>query len=43
MSEEQVSEFVHNLRQSFNDFGDIQMPTIACIDGFALGMYKMQL
>ena len=37
MSEAQVAEFVHNLRSSFNEFGDLPMPTIASIDGFALG------
>ena len=37
MSEIQVAEFVHNLRQSFTDFSEIHMPTIACVDGFALG------
>ena len=37
MSDAQVSEFVHNLRESFNEFGNLPMPTIACIDGFALG------
>lgn len=37
MNEGQVEAFVHKLRTSFSDFGDLQMPTIACIDGFALG------
>lgn len=37
MNESQVAEFVHNLRASFNEFGELLMPTIACIDGFALG------
>ncbi len=37
MTEQQVSEFVHTLRQSFTSFDEMPMPTIACIDGFALG------
>jgi methylglutaconyl-CoA hydratase len=39
MNEQQVGEFVHNLRQSFTEFAEMPMPTIACIDGFALGYY----
>lgn len=38
MNEQQVGEFVHNLRQSFTEFAEMPMPTIACIDGFALGL-----
>lgn len=37
MSKQQVAEFVHALRSSFTDLQDLPMPTIAAIDGFALG------
>jgi methylglutaconyl-CoA hydratase len=37
MSEEQVELFVNELRQTFQDFAEIRVPTIACIDGPALG------
>ncbi|KAJ3254924.1 hypothetical protein HK103_006721 [Boothiomyces macroporosus] len=37
MTPEQVSAFVHSLRASFTEFEELPMPTIAAIDGFALG------
>jgi methylglutaconyl-CoA hydratase len=33
----QVSQFVHQLRSSFTELEELPMPTISCIDGFALG------
>jgi methylglutaconyl-CoA hydratase len=33
----QVSSFVHQLRSAFTDLEELPMPTISCIDGFALG------
>ena len=37
MSDFQTELFVENLRRTFLDFRNISIPTIACIDGFALG------
>jgi methylglutaconyl-CoA hydratase len=37
MSQQQVQEFVHGLRSSFTELQDLPIPTIAAIDGFALG------
>lgn len=37
MNETEVSEFVHKLRSTFIDWEKLGQPTIACIDGAALG------
>ncbi|KAI8893804.1 ClpP/crotonase-like domain-containing protein [Globomyces pollinis-pini] len=37
MTPAEVSSFVHDLRASFTEFEDLPIPTIAAIDGFALG------
>lgn len=37
MSQSEVKEFVRKLQQTFNMIEDLEVPTIACIDGFALG------
>ncbi|KAL8622048.1 hypothetical protein ACOMHN_056533 [Nucella lapillus] len=37
MSNEEVAAFLHKLRQSVSDLAALPMPTIAAIDGFALG------
>ncbi len=37
MAKEDVAEFVWGLRNSFNMIEDLPIPTIACVDGFALG------
>jgi len=37
MSETEVELFVNELRQTFQDFAEVRVPTIACIDGPALG------
>lgn len=37
MEPSQVSAFVHSLRTAFTDLQNLPMPTIAAIDGYALG------
>ena len=37
MSSEEVKTFVAKLQETFNMLEDLEIPTIACIDGFALG------
>lgn len=37
MSESDVEIFVNELRQTFQNFAEVRVPTIACIDGPALG------
>jgi enoyl-CoA hydratase/carnithine racemase len=37
LNESQIEFFVAELRQTFQDFADTKIPTIACIDGAALG------
>ncbi|KAJ3058476.1 hypothetical protein HK102_010484 [Quaeritorhiza haematococci] len=37
MPQEEVDGFVHGLRTAFSNFASLPMPTIAAIDGFALG------
>jgi len=37
MNEIEVELFVNDLRQTFQEFADVKVPTIACIDGPALG------
>lgn len=37
MTNEEVGPFVAGLRQSVTDLSNIPMPTIAAIDGYALG------
>ena len=37
MSQEDVEAFVSKLRHTFNMIEDLSIPTIACIEGFALG------
>ena len=37
MTPVEVSKFVHSLRSSFTELEELPMPTISCIDGFALG------
>lgn len=37
MSELEVAAFVHGIRSSFTDLENLPMPTIAAIDGAALG------
>jgi methylglutaconyl-CoA hydratase len=37
MSQDEVKSFVQKLQATFNMLEDLEIPTIACIDGFALG------
>ena len=37
MNPQQVNTFVHSLRSAFTELEQLPIPTIACIDGFALG------
>lgn len=37
MSQDQVARFLHDLRRTFSACEDLPMPTIAAIDGPALG------
>ena len=37
MSEEQTEEFVIRLRMLFNSIYELEIPTLALIDGFCLG------
>jgi len=37
MNQDEVSEFVQQLRKTFTDWEKLSQPTIACIDGAALG------
>lgn len=37
MNDNEVELFVYNLRQTFQDFSEMRVPSISAIDGFALG------
>ena len=37
MSQSQVARFLHDLRRTFSGIEDLPMPTIAAVDGPALG------